>query len=722
MTLSQRVLLTLAAPIFLVLAFAFWFWPAMSEVAGSVKQVREQQLVASNTARDMTESVIQVQQFLSDISATQGKDGLDDGFDKAAEGRKAFIGAADQFKKLYGDAQHRDFHARIDDLLKRFEDYYTMGNKMAHAYIDGGVSAGNAVMAPFDKASESLQEKLKPFVDEQIAAASTHLDHTERLAQRAQFVAISLILFILAACAVLGWSLLRFLKQQLGGEPTDAAEAAQRIAQGDLTAIIRVQDGDKGSMMASMHLMQKSLAKLVADISAVVVAAEAGDLSQRLDTQRSQGFARDIGVSLNALMETADTSLRDISKVAGALAAGDLSQSIAKSYPGTFGQTALAVNATVNALNRAIDDVRAVVQAASESDYSVRMETSATQGYIHTLGELLNRLTSVTEEALVDIQQVASAMANGNLNQRVQGHYPGLLGMTADGVNTTVVNLRELISEVVAMVDAISQASAEIANGNQDLARRTSEQAASLEKAASSVGQLSDVVRKNSAHALEVNTLVKESAEIAESGGTVVRSSVETMAGISGSAQRIGDIVGVIDSIAFQTNLLALNAAVEAARAGDQGRGFAVVATEVRALAQRSAEAAKEIKGLISTSLQTIHDGTTQVNRAGNTMDNIVTSISRVTGIMAGIATASAEQTQGIGAVNDMVVRLDDVTQQNAALVEQMAAAAESLQHQANLLQEQLGKFRLQDDGRLRLAAPPAPKSQKDFLRLPQTT
>ena len=502
------------------------------------------------------------------------------------------------------------------------------------------------------------------------------------------------LLTLAGMCVLFLWIMGRILRQ-LGGEPATAVEVARRIAGGDLSTPVPLTVGDTGSMMASMKLMQDSLAALIQDIHHIVATAVAGDLSRRVTLAGREGFSYDIGASLNQLLETADTSLSDIVRVSSALAQGDLSQSIAQHYPGAFGQTAEAVNATVRALSLAIDGVRCVVQAASEADYSVRMDTAGTQGYARTLAELLNRLTHVTEEGLSDIQRVATALADGDLTQRVAIHYPGLLGATANGMNTTADQLRQLIGEVVTMVNAISLAAQEISSGNQDLADRTSQEAASLQETASSLEDLTRVVEGNTRRAQEVNTLVHESSSLAAHGGEVVRSTVLSMAGISQSADKIGDIIGVIDSIAFQTNILALNAAVEAARAGEQGRGFAVVATEVRTLAQRSAMAAREIKTLITHSVAAITAGSTQADQAGHTMEEIVTSIRQVTDIMASIAEASSEQANGIRQVNHTISTLDGVTQQNSTLVEQITAAAQSLQEQALDLQTHVGHFRL---------------------------
>jgi methyl-accepting chemotaxis protein len=268
-----------------------------------------------------------------------------------------------------------------------------------------------------------------------------------------------------------------------------------------------------------------------------------------------------------------------------------------------------------------------------------------------------------------------------------------------------VAKLRALVGNIKLSAEAINTASREIAAGNQDLSCRTEEQASSLEETASSMEELTITVRQNAENARRGNELAGSAQLVAERGGEVVSEVVKTMASINDAGNRIADIIGVIDSIAFQTNILALNAAVEAARAGEQGRGFAVVATEVRSLAKRSAAAAKEIKGLILDSVERVEAGNRLVDQAGQTMQDVVSSIKRVAAVVTNIAEASYQQSAGIEQVRMAVTQMDQVTQQNSALVEEAAAAAESLEDQANNLIESISVFKV-DTAERKLSSP----------------
>jgi methyl-accepting chemotaxis protein len=315
---------------------------------------------------------------------------------------------------------------------------------------------------------------------------------------------------------------------------------------------------------------------------------------------------------------------------------------------------------------------------------------------------LSHQITRSITGPMNDAVGIAQSVAAGNLTSRIHttAHdETGQLLQALYGMNNSLANI---VNEVRVGTDTIATASAQIASGNMDLSARTEHQASSLEQTAASMDELTSTVKQNADHAYQANQLAVSASEVAQKGRAVVLQVVDTMGSINASSTKIADIIGVIDGIAFQTNILALNAAVEAARAGEQGRGFAVVATEVRNLAQRSASAAKEIKTLIEDSVVQVSTGTQLVQQAGATMGEIVDSVERVTCIMADITAASREQTVGIEQVNQAISQMDEVTQQNAALVEEASAAAASLQDQAGKLAHVVSVFQLP-------AAPDAP-------------
>ncbi|MBC7681521.1 MAG: HAMP domain-containing protein [Ferruginibacter sp.] len=290
---------------------------------------------------------------------------------------------------------------------------------------------------------------------------------------------------------------------------------------------------------------------------------------------------------------------------------------------------------------------------------------------------------------------VAESVAEGDLTSSIKPRSQDEIGRLLSAMANMQDGLVRVVSSVREGSSGVAFASAEIAQGNYDLSARTEQQASALEQTAASMEQLSATVKQNADNARQANQLAMNASTVAVRGGEVVGKVVETMKGINDSSKKISDIISVIDSIAFQTNILALNAAVEAARAGEQGRGFAVVATEVRNLAGRSAEAAKEIKFLINASVERVDQGTSQVTEAGATMEEVVTSIRHVTHIMGEISAASSEQASGVSQVGEAVVQMDQATQQNAALVEEMAAAAGSLKSQSNELVQVVAVFKL---------------------------
>ncbi len=353
--------------------------------------------------------------------------------------------------------------------------------------------------------------------------------------------------------------------------------------------------------------------------------------------------------------------------------------------------------ADLRALAALEDKLNAEEAMAVVHEYNqARVLMFATTGIAVVLGVLLS--WAITRSITAPIKRavtVAQTVAAGDLTSHIEvssSDETGQLLLALKDMNHKLVGI---VSHVRQSSDSIATGSAQIATGNADLSQRTEEQASTLQQTAASMEQLTATVKQNSDTAHQANQLATSASAAAAQGGVVVGQVVGTMQDITASSKKIADIIGVIDGIAFQTNILALNAAVEAARAGEQGRGFAVVASEVRSLAQRSAGAAKDIKTLIGESVENVEAGSRLADDAGKSMDDIVSQVRRVTDLIAEISAASVEQTQGIGQVGDAVNQLDQVTQQNAALVEESAAAAESLRHQAANLAEVVGVFKL---------------------------
>lgn len=342
--------------------------------------------------------------------------------------------------------------------------------------------------------------------------------------------------------------------------------------------------------------------------------------------------------------------------------------------------------------------IEKLITGAAEGELDERIEAENYQGFMKSLAQGINRMFDSVVEPIKDVLAVMVKRSEGDLNSSyIDKEYKGEFAVLTNAINKAGISLKGTVSKVRETTNSIASASSEIAQGNADLSQRTEEQASSLEETASSMEELTSTVKQNADNARQANQLATDARTQAEKGGDIVGKAVDAMGAINQSSKKIADIIGVIDEIAFQTNLLALNAAVEAARAGEQGRGFAVVAAEVRNLAQRSAAAAKEIKVLINDSVEKVGDGTRLVDDSGKTLEEIVTAVKKVSDIISDIAAASQEQSSGIDQVNKAVTQMDEVTQQNAALVEEAAAASEALDDQAKQLEHLMSFFQVED-------------------------
>ncbi len=462
---------------------------------------------------------------------------------------------------------------------------------------------------------------------------------------------------------------------------------------GDFSKKLHYQATDEiGEMAMAFNAMMTTLQATISNTNKVMNAISHGEFNIIMDID-AQGDLADLKRGVNETVEQLKTTLFTLNEVMNSLYNADFSNVVVANVKGNYKQTLDKAIQSQNALREMLADIGSVMEQIAKGNLNCRVVAEG-RGELLLLKDNINS-TLISLGCLNEIGRVAEALAIGDLSQSITAHYPGVFGHVTISMNHTANNLKKLIGEVHEAAEMINVAAKEIAAGNNDLSHRTEKQAASLEETATNMQELTNVVQQNNTHAEHANRMANDAANIATHGVEVVSSVVATMDEINDSSHRIVDIISVIDDIAFQTNILALNAAVEAARAGDSGKGFAVVAVEVRNLAQRAANAAGEIKRLISDSVERVSGGSKQVADAGQTMQEIVNSIRSVSAIINEITTASEDQSAGIGQVNQAIRQMDDVTQQNAALVEQAAAAAESLENQTRDLSRALNSFKV---------------------------
>ncbi|PPU70980.1 methyl-accepting chemotaxis protein [Xanthomonas melonis] len=588
--------------------------------------------------------------------------------------------------------------------------------------------------------TRTLHNKAKDSLAALIAEDNLLAQAAKTKAEKVHATSVSLTVMVLLIGIAGGLGLAFLFARSIVRNMRGAVSTATEIAGGKLDGQINVQGQDEvGELMRSMQRMQRDLKERIERDR--TIADENLRIRTALDKSSTGTFITDpervIIYANDAFMKIVaqyESSIRlaspefDASKVIGqhigylGLSETTVRKAIAAlerdgvtSFEERFGEVVLAQTVTgiknehgettgevCEWRDRTIEvqveeEVARIVRAAASGDMSGRVETDGKQGFFLQLAQQLNGLLDANAASIEQISSLLSALSRGDLTVRMHGQFSGVFAQMRDDANATAAQLADIVGRIKSSSTAINAAAGEIASGNTDLSHRTEQQAANLEETAASMEELTSTVKQNAESARQANQLAIGATGVASQGGEVVSQVVTTMSGIEASSKKIADIISVIDGIAFQTNILALNAAVEAARAGEQGRGFAVVASEVRTLAQRSAGAAKEIKGLIDDSVHKVAEGSALVRKAGATMADIVASVQRVTDIMGEISAASQEQSAGIEQVNQTIAQMDETTQQNAALVEEATAAARSMEEQAGHLAEAVSVFKLEE-------------------------
>jgi methyl-accepting chemotaxis protein len=519
------------------------------------------------------------------------------------------------------------------------------------------------------------------------------------------------------------------------------SDSLERLSRGDFDTKLENLPGDLAVLNMSFDGLKDNVSTLIADMRDMSDQHNRGETDALLDVVKFDGDFKTVASEVNAMVSCHVLEKDKLVHVMDSLGRGDLTVELepmpgkkaamnksvdrirgnlkgivdsvnwvstehdkgnidmtlrADMFKGQFATLAESVNKIVAGHIELNQKAMACVKAFGEGDFNAPLEKFP--GHKASINETIEQVRRNLKALNEDSQMLANAARQGEVLVRADvNRHHGDYRKIVQGMNDTLDMIVQPIVNVKAATDAINTAAKEIAQGNADLSRRTEEQASSLEKTASNMDSLANTVKQNAENAKQANQLATAASEVAIKGGNAVSEVVNTMSEINESARKIEDIITVIDSIAFQTNILALNAAVEAARAGEQGRGFAVVAGEVGNLAQRSSVAAKEIKELINESVNKTAEGSKQVSAAGETMQDIVSSVQRVSDIISEITAASIEQSNGIATVNEAIITMDDVTQQNTALVEQAAAAAESLMDQANELANTVSVFNVDD-------------------------
>lgn len=478
---------------------------------------------------------------------------------------------------------------------------------------------------------------------------------------------------------------------------SETASTFSALANGDLNQTINMDyegafDRLKQDANSTVHKLKDVIES---DVQSLVNDAQKGELSHRIDTDNKYGFYLELSNGINQLLDTCSQVVEDTSNTFESLAQGDLSASIETEYQGQFDALKKHANATIAKLGDVIEkDIQKIVDNAKHGDLNARIDVRSKQGFFESLSTGINELADVCGEVFDNTAQVAKTLAKGDLTRQIEGDYEGIYADVVGNINDSITQIKNLINRIHTAADVVAQSSVVIATNNQQLEAQTAEQTASVQKASNTMATLSRQIIETANRAEASNAMASDARVIATQGGEVMGQLITAMNTIVESSDKIDSIVELINEIAFQTNLLALNAAVEAARAGESGRGFAVVAAEVRSLALRSSSAAKDVANLITESIENIHEGKVLANQAGDSLQNIVKSVSEVSQSIEMIRTDAMLQKSQVEEAQQSAEEIRQMTNETSQLVSTSYQSANELKHQSEEMNQLINRFR----------------------------
>ncbi|WP_373018799.1 methyl-accepting chemotaxis protein [Thiomicrorhabdus sp.] len=578
-------------------------------------------------------------------------------------------------------------------------------NEIVDLVSSGKIEAAkeNLLSRESREASKVYRDALREFANFQNELSKKSSDEGSAAGQFAK----TITLVILVVSLIVGGGFFMWIMRVVVRPVVAMQQAMQEVVQtGQFDKQVEVLNRDEiGMSVEALNSLLKSMENAIADSNNTIGALAQGDFSQRI-TREYVGDLNKLKEGINTSADNVTNIMTELGRVMKSLYEGQFDVDVNTQAQGEYRTMLVNTSEAMSAINEVIANINNVMGAMQDGRFQERVTVDA-RGELDLMKQRINSSMQDLDSAMAEIIRVVVAQSEGDLTNIINVQYRGDLETLKQAVNTSAQKLIEVVSKAVAASNIVNSAAEEVSRGSSDLSQRVQEQAAALEETSSTMNEMNSAVESNTENSQRAADVAKSAQNQANEGSGIMHKTIEAMNAIQESSHKIADIVTLIDGIAFQTNLLALNAAVEAARAGDHGRGFAVVAGEVRALAQKSAEAAKDIKTLIDESVSRIGQGTQLASQSGEMLNAINESIDAVTQMVQQIASASAEQANGVAQVHVAINQIDQVTQQNAALVEETTAAAESMSEQSNVLRQDMAFFKTgRDNASLSLKAP----------------